>query len=746
MAMPQQRLPIPLGKGERAISDSVMVPPNAYIRTASTKTASARESGVRSMPSSPVRTSYGLIRTSMATQRESGRASSIVWDRRPTSTTVYGNRLQQALSLRRPSLLRGTKSGVVLSRCGALLAASAGDAQTYRLSRGVPRLNTFISHNWATGRLPKFLVIALFFNFKAMVFTMAVTSTAMLALMATEVVPSSYFIDNRGVVWATSTNCSAIGTVSALLALFLWHEISAQLGHGKDVFLDKTCIHQTDEARMREGIESLGAFVCQSEWLLVVYSDLYLQKLWTVYELCTYLCYHPARHLVIMPLWFPVIFLFVHLLISAYAILENIYQVRSVQQDVPTAVRLGVRFVVVWMLVFCACVVMRFWCMSRESFRTQVSNFRIRSASCFMEADRVQIERNVADMMRCAGLVSADAQAGTALDAFEALIHAHLPQIVARGFDKVCSYKYCAFMSVGLALKGLDVLAIMFVKRDPGYKIALWFVHYVTTAALVLPIAIGLVTLASRRCLRLRGIANGLYMLLLSIATDLLLTTMWLIHYTLCLFVEDSDGAMWDWVVMLCYTAVLAACTRGVFVFQQKPPALLARAAVETPGLLISKSRSLRSIISGHSAKSGNGAHLPQEAQPEDDPREPEMMTRLSSPCCSSCGSGSHGGEVPADIPPDSAPMCTSRDILPWPRNDPLAVHAAATPPSPRDSQQRQKQLQQSAAAVSALQSDGGRGAVAPNAGGARSLLCAPASCGGLFQACSMQTVPAVAC
>merc|ERR1712004_957450 len=40
------------------------------------------------------------------------------------------------------------------------------------------------------------------------------------------------------------------------------------------VFLDKTCIHQTDKALQEEGIHKLGAFLRKSSSMVIIYTDL----------------------------------------------------------------------------------------------------------------------------------------------------------------------------------------------------------------------------------------------------------------------------------------------------------------------------------------------------------------------------------------------------------------------------------------------------------------------------------------
>merc|ERR1719203_1736207 len=73
------------------------------------------------------------------------------------------------------------------------------------------------------------------------------------------------------------------------------------------VFLDKTCIHQTDLERQRQGILKLGAFLRRSSHMVALYTDVYLTKLWTVYEVACFLALHSARRLIIITIYQPII-------------------------------------------------------------------------------------------------------------------------------------------------------------------------------------------------------------------------------------------------------------------------------------------------------------------------------------------------------------------------------------------------------------------------------------------------------
>ena len=101
--------------------------------------------------------------------------------------------------------------------------------------------------------------------------------------------------------------CRLLITPICLGVLLLGGEVRSVLGcQGPLLFLDKTCISQDDPERKRKGIRKLGAFLMNSSTMVVLYTDLYLQRLWTVYEVASFLSLHPVTKMC-------VVFAFAHL-------------------------------------------------------------------------------------------------------------------------------------------------------------------------------------------------------------------------------------------------------------------------------------------------------------------------------------------------------------------------------------------------------------------------------------------------
>jgi len=96
------------------------------------------------------------------------------------------------------------------------------------------------------------------------------------------------------------------------------------------VFLDKACISQVDTRSQRAAILKLGAFLAKSDQVIVLYSNVYLKKLWTVYEVASFLVLHPVDRMKVVPVTLAIVFVSVpllfyitnigHLVLQAYAI------------------------------------------------------------------------------------------------------------------------------------------------------------------------------------------------------------------------------------------------------------------------------------------------------------------------------------------------------------------------------------------------------------------------------------------
>jgi hypothetical protein len=142
-----------------------------------------------------------------------------------------------------------------------------------------------------------------------------------------------------------------------MITLFTYQEWRLWLTgwHGPAVFLDKTCIHQTDHDLQINGIRKLGAFLKSSRCMVVLYGKEYLQKLWTVYEVASFLTLRPGSQIWVIPVYFPVVAFMWQQVIFIQKEVDQILQLRFAE-GVIGADMLSVIFGSV-------CIIIMSWCL-----------------------------------------------------------------------------------------------------------------------------------------------------------------------------------------------------------------------------------------------------------------------------------------------------------------------------------------------------------------------------------------------
>ena len=88
-------------------------------------------------------------------------------------------------------------------------------------------------------------------------------------------------------------SCTIVGGVVFWSILLFLHELRACAPQHL-VFFDKVCIDQSDAAAIQEGIQNITAYLKHSSTLLVLLTDVYLKKIWTVFELTEFLALKPS--------------------------------------------------------------------------------------------------------------------------------------------------------------------------------------------------------------------------------------------------------------------------------------------------------------------------------------------------------------------------------------------------------------------------------------------------------------------
>lgn len=321
-----------------------------------------------------------------------------------------------------PSLLRASRAGRVMRRGAAIFKNSTGSADTYDLSKVVTTIDTFISHNWTTSHWKKYLILALHFNCHVALLVNTWVMCSLMLLGYFGALPSAVFAVTPEYPRGLLARVLSIPTF--LIVLLLCRDV-LPARCSPTVFLDKTCIHQIDEQRKRQGIQKLGAFLMHSKHMLVCYNQLYLSKLWTVYELATFLTTSPASNIKFMPTHIPE-FVVCGLLIFYVVDMTNL----ALQW---TGSKLQPMLYSYPFLCLGVALMLRRASRERLQIRTRLMAFRVRDAHCFCEDDREIVNTNVAQMMRLSLGLPEETGDREALEHFDQLVRNELPEVVDGG-------------------------------------------------------------------------------------------------------------------------------------------------------------------------------------------------------------------------------------------------------------------------------------------------------------------------
>mmetsp|Transcript_107315 Transcript_107315/g.346545 ORF Transcript_107315/g.346545 Transcript_107315/m.346545 type:complete len:658 (+) Transcript_107315:82-2055(+) len=348
-------------------------------------------------------------------------------------------------------LCRASRLADVLCGQARIFQDSAGSAQTYELSKQATHINIFISHNWSVKRIHKFLTLSFRFNCSS-------AALVTLAEMSMLGVANSFgvlsHISTESNPYPIGVCCRLLCAPTFFLVMVFAQDMRRWAGFlGPRVFLDKTCIHQVDREIQRRGIKKLGAFMCNSDEMLVVYTDVYLLKLWTVYEIAAFLPFHSIDKMKVISIVVPMMFY------SALILYWSLNVLGLLTELVDGPAWVAPAFDVVIGLIFMFTVRRR----ARDKLMIQLrlSDFSIRNCTCFDEGDRPVVYANIADLMRGTQDDLVDEDDEHALQHFDTLVRSELARVLISSMGRFSvPYHYIVYaMGFTRGANGLDLLA-----------------------------------------------------------------------------------------------------------------------------------------------------------------------------------------------------------------------------------------------------------------------------------------------
>ncbi|CAE8711376.1 unnamed protein product [Polarella glacialis] len=193
---------------------------------------------------------------------------------------------------------RGVSLATVMDLGGRHFGPNACEINHDALSFPTDKYDIFISHTWRTGRIAKYAALLYYTSlFPALCAGLAAGILAF-ALQVHGILPPFGIIEPYesaeipeplpGCLW-----CLVVGGCTSFAILVMWARLcdlaestrSAKVSY----FFDRLCINQSDAELKQAGIDSIGAYLRNSDSMLVLWSPEYFTRLWCCFELAVFL-------------------------------------------------------------------------------------------------------------------------------------------------------------------------------------------------------------------------------------------------------------------------------------------------------------------------------------------------------------------------------------------------------------------------------------------------------------------------
>jgi hypothetical protein len=217
---------------------------------------------------------------------------------------------------------RGVAAGVVLAWFGVSFRSDHGSMTAkhtdFSLSAQVRKIDDFISHDWKSGRWPKFIALCYLYNSRAAVIASTITFIV-LTLVQVHVLssgqtwrnlllfegrdPFPFEPDKDDAVEKFTGGfhrfdakvekgylCNCVCPIVFTFFFVFWQGIRGALRlTERFLFVDKFCVDQLDADRKQRAIKSFAGFLQLSHHFVICWTPDYFTRLWCTYEVASWL-------------------------------------------------------------------------------------------------------------------------------------------------------------------------------------------------------------------------------------------------------------------------------------------------------------------------------------------------------------------------------------------------------------------------------------------------------------------------
>ncbi|CAE8628530.1 unnamed protein product [Polarella glacialis] len=189
---------------------------------------------------------------------------------------------------------RGVSLSTVMDRGAKHFRSNTGPKDHDALSFPTDKYDAFLSHSWRASRWAKYAALLYYTSLVAAVCAGLAAGILAFALQVQGALPSFGVSQDDTESVPSSLWCLAMGGCTCFATLVTWARLcdlaeSTRKGTQASYFLDCLCINQNDAELKQVGIDSIGAYLRNSDSMLVLWSPEYFTRLWCCFELAVFL-------------------------------------------------------------------------------------------------------------------------------------------------------------------------------------------------------------------------------------------------------------------------------------------------------------------------------------------------------------------------------------------------------------------------------------------------------------------------
>jgi len=317
-------------------------------------------------------------------------------------------------------------------------------------------LDYFVSHNWSVSRTRKMIALYTHFNITFAAFGSSLICAAVLFGVIYSEVPLPGYIFPYGRGYWEGVICKLTFYPAFMFCLVTGSDFARCFPtRRKSVFLDRLCIDQFNQELKQQAILRLGAFIKSSRMMIVLYTDVYVQRLWTIYEVAAFLTLHDIDHMKVLHLEKTTL-LFINFLVAYALILMAMLSLFVFESLIVVMVAFYIQALTV-------CWEYRKFRKRKKMTLEKLDRFRLEECVCSDERDRPLVYTNIATLLRGIGKVEPHSSQDDALRAFEVMVRESLPRCIGRQSFEL-QFGYHQYLILGFFYGGpvcFDILSGM---------------------------------------------------------------------------------------------------------------------------------------------------------------------------------------------------------------------------------------------------------------------------------------------